>query len=265
VVVGIAARSQQPMLPSGGCNSEPMAELAVVIPTYNERENVEHVLASLRAALSGIEWRVIFVDDNSPDGTADVLHRLAKENPRICVRERPVRLGLSSACIDGMMTASSPYIAVMDADLQHDERILSEMLSRLKGEDVDVVVASRTIPGGSMGDLPLARVWLSNVGKMLGRLVCRCDISDAMSGFFVIRREFFQRVVNRLTGKGFKLLVDLLASSVVPVRILEVPYRFRGRQRGTSKLSTGVELQFLYLVAAKAIRKSISTLFMLFE
>ncbi len=243
---------------AGVSSSEPVCELAIVIPTYNERENVACLVASLEEALTGIDWRVIFVDDNSPDRTGDVLRGLSAKNAKISILERLDRRGLASACIEGMLATSAPYIAVMDADLQHDERILPEMLRRLKSEhDVDLVVASRTISGGSMGKFPPVRVWISNMGRMLSRLVCRCGVSDAMSGFFVVRRDFFQGVVYRLTGRGFKLLVDLLSSSVFPVRLIEVPYHFRSRERGESKLGAAVELQFLYMLAAIVIRKNI--------
>jgi len=249
------ARSQDSRLRARVCTGEPQIELSVVIPTYNERENVGCLVSSLEAALAGIEWQAIFVDDNSPDGTADLLRALATQNRRVYVIERIGRRGLSSACIEGISMARTPYVAVMDADLQHDERILPEMLRRLKSEDVDMVVASRTIPGGSMGKFPLPRVWLSNVGRMFTRLVCHCGVSDTMSGFFIIRRDFFQRVVHKLSGRGFKLLFDLLASSGFPVNVVEVPYRFRSRQRGGSKLGATVELQFLYLLADKVIHR----------
>src|ERR1700685_1787519 len=148
----------------------PPLELAVVIPTYNEIQNIPLVLAALEKALRGIEWEVVFVDDNSPDKTAELIRVLALTNRRIRVLERIGRRGLSSACIEGMLTTPAPYVAVMDADMQHDESLLPEMLARIKSEHLDVVVASRNIRGGSMGEFSPNRVWLSNLGTRISRL-----------------------------------------------------------------------------------------------
>jgi dolichol-phosphate mannosyltransferase len=239
-------------------------ELAVVIPTYNERENVPIVLAALDRALAGYAWEAIIVDDDSPDGTAEYVRGLASTNRRIRLLERIGRRGLSSACIEGMLTTSAPYIAVMDADLQHDEAILPKMLERIRNERLDLVVASRNLGDGSMGESSPGRVWLSKMGNRVSRLVCHCDISDAMSGFFVVDRSFFQEIVHRLTGTGFKILVDLLASSQRPVRVAEVPYRFRNRERGESKLDVNVELEYLFLLIDKMIGNYVPTRFVMF-
>ena len=181
----------------------PPIELAVVIPTYNESENIPLLLVALGKALRGIEWEVVFVDDNSPDKTAELIRVLALTNRRIRVLERIGRRGLSSACIEGMLATPAPYIAVMDADMQHDESILPRMLERMKSEHLDVVVGSRKIEGGSMGEFARERIWLSDLGTRISKLVCRCDVSDAMSGFFMVDRAYFQQVVPRLTGAGF--------------------------------------------------------------
>jgi dolichol-phosphate mannosyltransferase len=239
-------------------------ELAVVIPTFNERDNIAPLLTLLEQALAGIEWEVIFVDDSSPDGTAEQVRELARTNRRVRVLERIGRRGLSSACIEGMLATPAQYIAVMDADLQHDASILPSMLDRIKSENLDIVVGSRNIAGGSMGEFAARRVWLSTLGTRVSRLVCHCDVSDAMSGFFLVQRGYFQQVAHRLTGIGFKILVDLLASSPHPVRLAEVPYHFRNRERGESKLDVNVELEYLYLLLDKLIGKSLPTRFVLF-
>lgn len=239
-------------------------ELAVVIPTYNERENVPIVLGALDRALAGTACEVIIVDDDSPDGTAEYVRGLASTNRRIRLIERIGRRGLSSACIEGMLTTSAPYIAVMDADMQHDESILPKMLERIRTEHLDLVVASRNLGGGSMGEFSRGRVWLSNMGNRVSRLVCHCDISDAMSGFFVVDRTYFQEIVHRLTGTGFKILVDLLASSQRPVRVAEVPYQFRNRESGESKLDVNVELEYLFLLIDKMIGNYVPTRFVVF-
>jgi dolichol-phosphate mannosyltransferase len=239
-------------------------ELAVVIPAYNERENIAPLLVALETALVGIEWEVIFVDDNSPDGTAETIRTIAIADRRVRVLERIGRRGLSSACIEGMLSTPAPYIAVLDADLQHDESILPEMLHRMKAKQLDIVVGSRKAVGGSMGDFSSTRVWLSNLGTKIGRLIQHCEISDAMSGFFLIDRNFFREVVHRLTGAGFKILLDLAASSPRPVRLEEVPYHFRARHRGDSKLDANAELEYLFLVVDKLVGRYIPTRFAVF-
>lgn len=239
-------------------------ELAVILPTFNERENVPVVLEALARALEGIEWEAMFVDDHSPDGTAELVREIALENPRVRIVERIGRRGLSSACIEGMLATATPYLAVMDADMQHDESLLQKMLERIKSEKLDIVVASRNIEGGSMGKFAQSRVWLSQLGARISSLVCRCEVSDAMSGFFLLDRKFFQLEVGNLTGTGFKILVDLLASSPRPVRLGEIPYHFRDRQHGKSKLDVNVELEYLFLVVDKLVGRAIPTRFVVF-
>jgi dolichol-phosphate mannosyltransferase len=239
-------------------------QLSVVVPTYNEKENVPALMAALDRALAGIEWEAIIVDDNSPDGTAEYVRGLAASNRKIRVIERIGRHGLSSACIEGIMASSAPFIAVMDADMQHDETILPKMLERIRADRLDLVVGSRNLPSGGMGDFSRRRVWLSDMGNRISRLVCHCDITDAMSGFFVVDRNYFNEIAHRLTGSGFKILVDMLASSERPVRVAEIPYRFRKRERGESKLDVNVELEYLFLLVDKLIGNCVPTRFALF-
>ncbi len=241
-----------------------LLELSVVIPTYKERQNVAPLLATLEAALPGIKWEVIFVDDHSPDHTADAIRELALANPRVRILERIGRRGLSSACIEGMMASPAPSIAVMDADMQHDETILPEMLRLLQSRKLDVVVGSRRTAGGSMGEFAEKRVRLSDLGSRVSKLVCHCDVTDPMSGFFVVDSEFFRASVPRLTGAGFKLLVDILASSPTPPRVAEVPYRFRNRLAGESKLDVNVELEYLFLIVDKIVGRYLPTRFVFF-
>jgi dolichol-phosphate mannosyltransferase len=239
-------------------------ELSVVIPTYKERQNIGPLLAALQTSLQGINWEVIFVDDHSPDHTADEVRALALSNPRVRILERIGRRGLSSACIEGMMASPAPTLAVMDADMQHDETALPGMLRLLLEKQLDVVVASRRVTGGSMGEFARERVRLSDLGSRVSRLVCNCDVTDPMSGFFVVDSEFFRAAVPRLTGTGFKLLVDILASSPKPPRIAEVPYRFRKRLAGESKLDVNVELEYLFLILDKILGRYLPTRFVLF-
>jgi dolichol-phosphate mannosyltransferase len=239
-------------------------ELSVVVPTYQERQNIALLLAGLESALEGINWEVIFVDDHSPDHTADFIRSLAMSDPRVRILERVGRRGLSSACIEGMMASAAPFIAIMDADMQHDESTLPEMLRMLQFNDLDVVVASRRIEGGSMGEFARERVRLSDLGSRVSRLICNCDVTDPMSGFFVVKSPFFRSAVSHLTGTGFKILVDILASSPTAPRIAEVPYRFRNRAMGESKLDVNVQLEYLYLVVDKILGRYLPTRFALF-
>ncbi len=242
-----------------------MTELSIILPTFNERGNVEPILEHLQQALADIDYEVIFVDDDSRDGTADLVRSIALRDSRVRLLHRVNRRGLSSACIEGMMSSASPYLAVMDADLQHDERILPRMLQRLKDENLDIVVGSRNIEGGSMGDFDKSRVTLSMLGRYLSAKICRCRIQDPMSGFFLLRRTFLLEVVHRTSGVGFKILVDLLASSTRPVRLAEVPYRFRSRQRGESKLDIMVGIEYVQLLIDKLIGGLIPSSFILFS
>jgi dolichol-phosphate mannosyltransferase len=249
--------------PSRDIHTSPL-ELTVVVPSFNERLNVPLMLQKLQHALAGIEWEVIYVDDNSPDGTSSAVREFARYDRRVRVIERIGRRGLSSACIEGMMASAAPYIAVIDADLQHDESVLPLMLRRIETEGLDAVVASRKVDGGSMGEFASKRVKLSNLGTSISKLILHCDVSDPMSGFFMVEANFLRRVVPRLTGSGFKILLDLLASSATPPRVAEVPYTFSNRQFGESKLDLNVELEYLFLVIDKMVGRFLPTRFVLF-
>ncbi len=242
-----------------------MIELSIILPTFNERGNVEPVLSHLEDALGDISYEVIFVDDDSRDGTADLVRSIAARNSKVRIVHRVNRRGLSSACLEGMMSSAAPYVAVMDADLQHDEQILPEMLQRLKDENLDIVVGSRNIAGGSMGEFAQSRVALSTIGRKLSKAICRCDINDPMSGFFLLRRSFLLEVVHHCSALGFKILVDILASSTRPVKLGEVPYTFRSRQHGESKLDIMVGIEYLQLLLDKRLGNVIPASFVLFS
>ncbi|HEY5790891.1 MAG TPA: glycosyltransferase family 2 protein [Gammaproteobacteria bacterium] len=239
-------------------------ELTVVVPTFNERANVAPLVELLDAALAGVEWEVLFVDDDSPDGTADAVRALARSDRRVRCLQRLDRRGLSSACIEGVMASTAPYVAVMDADLQHDERLLPGMLELLRDERADVVVGSRYMDGGSTGELASGRVWVSRIASLLGRLVLRARVSDPMSGFFMLTRAYFDRVAHDLSGKGFKILLDLLASGRRDARVSELPYRMRARQHGDSKLDTLVVWEYLVLLVDKLVGRYVPVRFVLF-
>jgi dolichol-phosphate mannosyltransferase len=241
-----------------------MLELAVVIPTLNEVQNIEILLSKLDVALKGIEWEAIFVDDDSRDGTPQLIRQLSLTDRGIRLLHRIGRRGLSSACLEGMMASAAPYVAVMDADLQHDESVLPQMFQAARTGGFDVVVASRNVEGGSMGEFSRHRQWLSDMGRKLSQSVCRCDIQDPMSGFFLVDRKFLDVVVRRASGISFKILVDLLASSERPVKIKEIPYRFRNRIHGASKLDGSNLVEFALLLADKRFGQYIPARFMLF-
>lgn len=230
-----------------------LAELAVVIPCYNERANVAPMVARLRLALAGIEWEAVFVDDDSPDGTAAAVRAVAAADPRIrCIR-RIGRRGLASAVIEGALSSSAPYVAVIDGDLQHDETRLRQMLAAVKA-GADLAVGSRHVEGGDSAGLSGAwRHRISALGIRMARAVLPVPLSDPMSGYFLLRRDLFERLAPRLTGSGFKILLDLLLSARAPLRVAEVPVRFQPRVAGDSKLDVLVLVQFFGLVLDKAL------------
>ncbi len=239
-------------------------ELAIVVPTFNEYENLVPLIELVSPALEGVEWEIIFVDDDSADGTAAAVRDLARRDPRIRGLLRIGRRGLSTACIEGILASSAPFVAVMDADLQHDERLLPSMLETLKREPYDIVVGSRYVAGGGVGDWDGHRAGISSLATKLSRLVCKTDIADPMSGFFMMRREIFDDAVRRLSGQGFKILLDLLASSPDQLRLKELPYQFRQRRHGTSKLDTLVAWEFGMLLADKLVGHLVPVRFALF-
>ena len=239
-------------------------DLAIVLPTFNERKNVGPLVDRLEKALGGIHYEVIFVDDDSPDGTADAVRQVAEQNDNVRVLHRIGRRGLSSACVEGILAASATYVAVMDADLQHDESILPEMLRQIAEEDLDLVVASRNIAGGSMGQFATWRVKLSQLGKRLSLMGTEHSLSDPMSGFFMVRFTAFQRFAHRLSAIGFKILLDIVLSAGPGLRIGEVAYSFRQREHGESKLDVMVGLEYFELLADKHFGNLVNVRFVLF-
>jgi dolichol-phosphate mannosyltransferase len=239
-------------------------ELAVIVPTFNERDNVGLVLELVAAALDGLDWEMVFVDDDSADGTAEAVRDLARRDPRVRCLQRIGRRGLSTACIEGVLATAAPYVAVMDADLQHDERLLPRMIEVLKQEDYDLVVGSRYVEGGGIGRWDDRRAGLSSLATKLSRIVCKSEIADPMSGFFMMRRRVFEHAMRNLSGQGFKILLDLLASSPGELRIKELPYQFRARRHGTSKLDTLVAWEFGMLLADKLVGRFVPVRFALF-
>jgi dolichol-phosphate mannosyltransferase len=238
--------------------------LSIIVPTFNERDNLEPLLAQLAEILSDTAWEVIFVDDDSPDDTAPCARALARRDPHVRCLQRIGRRGLATACIEGVLASASPYVAIMDADLQHDERLLPQMLKGLESGQFDLIVGSRYMAGGSVGDWNQGRARISSFGTRLARIICNSDITDPLSGFFMCRREVFEGAVHRMSGQGFKVLLDLLASSPEPPRVSEIPYSFRARRWGESKLDTLVAWEYAMLLADKLVGHIIPVRFALF-
>ena len=238
--------------------------LSVVVPTFNERDNVTTLFRRLETALAGKAWEVIFVDDNSPDGTWDVVRGLARQDSRVrCIR-RIGRRGLSGACIEGILASSAPCAAVIDADLQHDETQLPKMLALLEAGEADLVVGSRYIEGGSADSFNKQRAGASQFATEVARRVLRVKIADPMSGFFMIRRDRFEQLAPQLSTQGFKILLDIVATARGELRVKEIPYTFGSRLHGESKLNSMVALDFLGLVLAKLTHDVVSLRFLLF-
>jgi dolichol-phosphate mannosyltransferase len=229
----------------------PVPELAVVVPTFNERDNISELVSRLDECFRGTAWEVIFVDDDSPDGTAACVRDIARKDPRVRCLERIGRRGLSSACVEGMLASSAPYLAVIDGDCQHDETVLPRMLELLKSGEADVVVGTRYADGGGIGSWTASRVRMSRFATRLSRAVIKHDLSDPMSGFFALRREVLELVVRSLSSVGFKILLDIVASSPKPLRVKELPYEFRNRHAGESKLDGQAVWGYLMLLADK--------------
>ncbi len=242
----------------------PIPELCVVIPVINERDNIAPMVARLHAALAGIAWEVIFVDDDSTDGTRAAVHAAASADSRVRLLHRIGRRGLASAFIEGAQASLASHIAAIDGDLQHDETVLPKMLAELRTGATDIVVGSRHVDGGGMGDFAAARVGMSNFATLLARPVLRVPITDPMSGFFMLPRPVFDAAVRRLSAMGFKILVDIIASLPTPPRIKELPYEFRTRQHGESKLDAGVLRDYVLLIVDKLIGHILPVRFVLF-
>ncbi|HEY1795592.1 MAG TPA: glycosyltransferase family 2 protein [Stellaceae bacterium] len=230
----------------------PGPELCVVVPTFNEAGNVAVLVERLDAVLAGFDWEIVFVDDDSPDGTADRVREIGRTDRRVRCLRRMGRRGLSSATIEGMLSTSADFVAVMDGDLQHDEGLLPRMVEFLRGGTVELVSASRYVGAGDAGGLSSgSRRRLSRAGTNLARLVVKSDVTDPVSGFFMLRRTVFEAVAPRLTGIGFKILIDILASAPMPLRTAELPYTFRARHSGESKLDPFTALEYLLLLIEK--------------
>ena len=228
-------------------------ELTVVIPTLNEAGNVQPLLEKLGVALAGIEWEAIFVDDGSTDGTPDLLTSIAQNDRRVRMVRRIGRRGLSSAVVEGALASTTPIIAVIDADLQHDERILPDLYKAIAKDGNELAIGTRYAGNGSTGEWDDKRLRISRFATALASPIMKTRLSDPMSGFFAVRRDVLLEAAPGLSNVGYKILLDLVASSPRPLKLAEVGYTFGTRQSGESKLDEMVALEYLELLLDKTI------------
>jgi dolichol-phosphate mannosyltransferase len=229
----------------------PSAALSIIVPTYKERGNVAELVRRLDKALAGIAWEAIFVDDNSPDGTWNAVKEIAAADSRVRCLRRVGRRGLAGACIEGMSASAAPFVAVIDADLQHDESVLPRMLGTLTAGTVDLVAASRYVEGGDADSFSGKRGFISKLATRLTHRLVGTELSDPMSGFFMMRRDRFDEIAPRLSPVGFKILLDIAATAGTRLRIAEQPYSFGERFDGESKFNAQIGVEFLGLLLAK--------------
>lgn len=246
-----------------------MLKLAVILPTFNERDNlaslVKRMAASLDGALGIGGWEAIFVDDNSQDGTAEEARTLSRADHRVRVIQRIGRRGLASAAIEGMMATAAPYVAVMDADHQHDPALLPQMLKVLETGEADVCVASRFAPGASTADWNRPdREKQSELANRIARKLTGVELSDPMSGYFMMPARTLRDVAPRLSGIGFKILLDILSTSERKLTVKEFPLSFAARAAGESKLDQAIAFEFLVGLYDKTLGRFIPTRFALF-
>lgn len=238
--------------------------LSIVIPTFNEAGNIAELIRRIARALPDGTWEAIIVDDDSPDGTARTAKALAMRDARVRCLRRLERRGLSGACVEGILSSSAPYVAVMDADLQHDETLLAKMLSHLEAGNADLVVGTRYIEGGSADAFTGMRGRLSRLANATTQRLLGTHLSDPMSGFFMLRREVVEDIAPRLMLDGFKILLDIVTTARRTLRVVEEPYVFRARFSGESKFNTRIALEFFGLLLAKLTLGIVNPRFMVF-
>ncbi len=240
------------------------SEVQVVIPTLNEAGNIPVLVDKLETTLAGMDWELFFVDDDSKDGTYAEIVKLVEVKNNIKAIKRVGRTGLASACFEGMMLSDSPIIVVMDADLQHDETLIPQMVYLLKSEHLDIVSASRFAVGASLEGLGNIRKRVSRLGNLMANYVMKSSLTDPLTGFFVVRREVVDKVAGSLSLSGFKILLDIYASSPRKLSGKEIPMTFKARHHGESKLSFKEFLDFGFLLLEKLFGKYLPARFLKF-
>ena len=228
-------------------------QLSVIVPTLNEVGNIEPLLQRLGIALAGIEWEAIFVDDGSTDGTPELLTEIAQDDRRVRMIRRIGRRGLASAVVEGALASTTPIVAVIDADLQHDEKILPELFRAIAVDGKELAIGTRYAANGSTGDWADDRLKISRFATALASPIMKTRMSDPMSGLFAIRRDVLLEAAPKLSTVGYKILLDLVASHPRPLKLAEIGYTFGTRQHGESKLDEIVALEYIELLLDKAI------------
>lgn len=240
-------------------------EISVIVPPVNETDNIVALIDKLESALSGVKWEVIFVVDDSVDGTADLVRKIGATDRRVRYVHRDDWHGLSSAYIKGMLASSAPYLAVMTADMQHDEALLPRMLELLKTGEADIVIGNRCIEEDGVGEPEISRQIISRVVGQMSRWVTKARVSDPISGFFMLGRDVFHSTVRKLSGIGSRILLDILASSPRGLRVKELQYEFRPRQAGINKMDTSVAWECGILLLNKMMGRIVPIRFILFS
>ena len=238
-------------------------QMTVVIPTFNEAGNVELLLDRIGLALAGIEWEAMFVDDGSKDGTPELIEQLSRQDRRVRLIRRIGRRGLSSAVVEGALASTAPVIAVIDADLQHDETILPQ-LYRAIADGKELAIGTRYAEDGSTGEWDAKRLKISRFATALAAPIMKTPLSDPMSGLFAIRRDVLLEAAPNLSSVGYKILLDLVASAPRALTTEEVGYTFGERQHGESKLDQAVALEYLELLLDKTVGRFVPVKLILF-
>jgi dolichol-phosphate mannosyltransferase len=239
-------------------------EVTIVVPSYNERDNVARAIERLDRALKGIAWEVIYVDDNSPDGTADTVRAIGRTDPRVrCIR-RFHRRSRAGACLEGMLAAQGEFVVEFDGDLQHDEKIIPRMIDHLRRNEADLVIGSRYIGGGELTGMGESRLKVSRTAGHVARAVLGITVSDPTTGFSATRRTLIEEIMPELPVDGFHLVIDILALRTRKLRVAEVPYRLGERERGESKLEPRIFLDFIATFVARLTHNLVPRRFFLF-
>jgi dolichol-phosphate mannosyltransferase len=239
-------------------------ELAVVIPVLNEHGNIEPLLAQLSTVLAGYQWEAVFVDDGSTDGTAELIESICRAERRVRLIRRFGRRGLASAVVEGGLCTIAPVIAIMDGDLQHDETILPQLVDVIAAGNAELAIGTRYDGDGGVGDWTRSRARISRWATMAAAPIMRTPLSDPMSGFFAITRSALIEAAPRLSGTGYKILLDIVASHPRKLMVREVPYVFRSRAVGESKLDSAVAVQYFELLLDKLVGRYIPVKLILF-
>ena len=260
--------STSPLGPPGERRNHPdrrrAPQLSVITPTFNEAGNIVLLLDALSAALVDVSHEIIVVDDDSPDRTWELAEQYAVSDPSVRVLRRFSDHGLSSAVMAGMAASTGDVIAVIDADLQHDERVLPEMVRRIAAGEADIAVGTRGAEGGSYGNFSPFRRFVSWVAATIARLFLRVSATDPMSGFFAISRSSYRDVASTINPQGFKILLEFVGRNR-DLRVTEVGYEFRTRQHGETKLSPSVIRSYLLAVFELRFGRQVKGQFFLYS